>query len=154
MPVIKQLKAHKLLLDTHVWIWLLSDTHKLSSHFKRAADEAAEQERIYIAPISIWEIGMLSRKGRIELSTEPMDWIERLLDLPGVGLAPFSPRIAVESSHLPGDCHGDPADRILIATAHEENCTLVTHDAKILEYGKKKYLYAHDPVAKVCISNL
>ena len=58
---------------------------------------------------------------------------------------PITPRIAIQSTRLPENAHGDPADKILIATAHECNAVLVTHDQKILEYGKGRFIYVYDP---------
>jgi PIN domain nuclease of toxin-antitoxin system len=58
---------------------------------------------------------------------------------------PITPRIAIQSTRLPGAIHGDPADRILVATAHECNSVLVTCDEKLLAYGKDKFVNVHDP---------
>lgn len=57
----------------------------------------------------------------------------------------ISPKAAIQSSRLPGTIQGDPSDRIIIATAHEENAVLVTRDEKILEYGLDKFISVFDP---------
>lgn len=145
MPIVKKLAQHKLLLDTHVWIWLMNQDVQLSSKFLKEVDRSQKQESILISVISIWEIGMLVEKKRIELDMDCLDWVERALALTGVVLAPISPRIAIHSTRLSGVVHGDPEDRLLIATAEEENAVLVTHDEKLLEYGKGKFVLVYDP---------
>ena len=146
MPIYKQLKQHKLLLDTHVWFWLMNGDEKLGRPFKDAVKRNIETESILISAISIWELGMLVEKKRIELEMDCLDWVEQALDSRGINLAPITPRIAIQSTRLPENIHGDPADKILIATAHEYNAVLVTHDQKILEYGKGRFVNVHDPL--------
>lgn len=60
--------------------------------------------------------------------------------MPGVVLKPLIPEIAVESVQLPDSFHGDPADRMIVATARVHQLTLLTHDKKILDYAKKEYV--------------
>ena len=64
-----------------------------------------------------------------------MDWVSAALALPGVRLAPIEPAIAVASTRLPGDLHGDPADRLIVATARHLGAVLVTADKQLLAYG-------------------
>ena len=66
-----------------------------------------------------------------------MQWALQALETPGLFLENISPLIAVESSNLPGDFHGDPADRLIVATARSLNAHLITRDAKILYYAKQ-----------------
>lgn len=145
MPIVSKILQHKILLDTHIWIWLLQGNTSLSVSFREAVDRLSLQEAILISPISIWEVGMLVEKKRISLEMDCMDWVQKALAIPGFTLAPISPRIAIESCRLPGEVHGDPADRLLLATAHEENAVLVTCDEKLLHYGKKGFIALHDP---------
>jgi PIN domain nuclease of toxin-antitoxin system len=145
MPVYKNLRKHKLLLDTHVWIWLMLGDERLNLSFRRAVEQYKEEERILISAISVWELGMLVERERIQLEIDCLDWVEQALSSLNIALIPLTPRIAIGSSRLPEKPHGDPADRILIATAHELNAVLVTHDQKILEYGKSKFIAVYDP---------
>lgn len=145
MPIVKKLEQHKLLLDTHVWIWLMNEDLKFSSNFLKAVDRCQKQDNILISAISIWELGMLVEKKSIELDMDCLDWAEKSLALSGIMLVPISPRIAIQSTRLLGAVHGDPADRILIATAVEMNAVLVTHDQQLLDYGKGKFLSVYDP---------
>ncbi len=145
MPIIKQLKQHKILLDTHVWIWVMTGNSCLRDSFCKSFEMIAKMDGVLISPISIWEVGMLVEKKRIEIEMDVLAWVDQALDSVGIQLAPITPRIAIQSSRLPGTLHADPADRLLIATAHEENAVLVTCDEKILGYGQDKFISVHNP---------
>ncbi len=131
-----------LLLDTHVWIWLMEGAANLSRKHQKIVNEAAQNSYVGIAAISAWEVGMLAMKGRIRLEKPVLSWIKDALALPGIELLPLTPEIAVESTQLPNDFHGDPADRLIIATARLHQLTLLTHDGKIIDYAKKDYISA------------
>jgi PIN domain nuclease of toxin-antitoxin system len=129
-----------LLLDTHVWIWVNNGEKTLTSITQKAIDLAAQNEGVFISAMTLWEISTLAKKGRIMLNMPCLHWMKETLTLPGVALLPISPEIAVESNKLPGNFHGDPVDRILVASARIERFTLVTRDQKILDYGKKDFV--------------
>lgn len=78
---------------------------------------------------------MLESKGRLGLPGGCDAWIRQALAAPGVSLASLTPQIAIASSRLPGTFHGDPADRILVATARAMNAQIATRDRRILEYA-------------------
>lgn len=128
-----------LLLDTHVWIWLMNDGPQA---IQAAALSRIEDSRtpLYVAAISAWEAAMLEAKGRIRLPVDCLEWIHRALNAPRLSLLALTPGIAVASTRLPGDVHGDPADRILLATAREHNLVLVTRDERLLAYGTTGYV--------------
>ena len=128
--------ACPLLLDTHVWLWLMEgDVALQRSAALVPIEQAALDGRLRVSAISVWEVGMLEAKGRIVLPLDVMHWVECALALPGVCLLPLTPAIAVHSARLPGDFDGDPADRVLVASARQQNALLVTRDAAILAYG-------------------
>jgi len=79
---------------------------------------------------------MLESKGRIIFDQDCMDWVRAALSAPGIRLAPLEPAIAVASTRLPGSFHGDPADRIIVATARAYACPLVTADQAIAGYAQ------------------
>lgn len=87
--------------------------------------------------ISIWEIAMLVKKKRISLNTTCHIWVNRVLSLPGVFLVPLSPDVAIETCELPGNFHGDPADRMIVATAKVENLYVISRDQKLIDYCTK-----------------
>lgn len=127
-----------LLLDTHTWLWLVGGAEPLKRPVLSAVEGAARRGRIRVSAISVWEVAMLQAKGRIRLAKDCLAWVQEALSAPGTSLVPLTPEIAVESSRLPGEFHGDPADRILVATARLLDATLLTRDERILAYGKGK----------------
>ena len=135
--------ALPLLLDTHVWIWLMNgDREAFSNRCLKAIESAAYEGRLHVSPMTVWEIGMLVAKKRIRLGMDCLVWVQNALAVPGTHLCPLSPEIAVDSTRLPGNFHGDPADRLLVATARIMRLTLVTQDEKILRYGEKGFVKA------------
>lgn len=129
-----------LLLDTCAVIWL-SEGEKLADaaiELLKAADDAGQIT--YISPISAWEVGLLASRGRIQLLITPQRWFARLFESRGVRLAEMSPDVLVASSFLPGKPPGDPADRIIAATARDLGATLITRDRALLGYGKQGHL--------------
>lgn len=129
-----------LLLDTHVWIWLMEGIPLLGSKYRKIINEAVLQTQVNISAISLWEVSMLVMKSRIKLEKPISAWIEESLSLPGMALKPLTPHIAIEACQLPEGFHGDPADRLIVATARLHNLVLLTHDSKIIEYANKEYL--------------
>ncbi|HEY2545090.1 MAG TPA: type II toxin-antitoxin system VapC family toxin [Candidatus Acidoferrum sp.] len=120
----------KLLLDTHIWIWLLESPHRLGRHTaKELADPANE---LWLSAVSTWEVLTLHRKGRIQLPGDLADWLP--LALAGIRQrAPLTHEIVLASYQL--DLHQDPADRFLAATAQVLDLTLVTADQRLLGLG-------------------
>ncbi|MGR3175616.1 MAG: type II toxin-antitoxin system VapC family toxin [Candidatus Scalindua sp.] len=130
-----------ILLDTHVWLWLLNGEEKLiSSQCLSYIEDSVKYSNIRVSAISVWEVGMLESKGKIIFPIGCLEWVNKALNAPGISLVPITPEMAIESSRLPGKFHGDPADRIIVATARILGATLMSHDKQIIMYGKKKYL--------------
>lgn len=140
-------RAHEVfLLDTHVWIWLVNGDKRVNApKFLNQIQREVDISNVRVSVISVWEVGMLEQKGRIILPFSALEWAQRALRAPGVLLAALTPEIAIESTRLPGDFHGDPADRIVVSTAKSLGATLVTQDAHILRYSKKHSLKIISP---------
>jgi len=136
-----------LLLDTHVLVWLMLGDKKLGKKAHGSIQAAARQGRILVSAITPWEIGVLVNKKRIDLHREAMEWIRAALSFPGVNLAPLEPAIAIASTRLPFEMHGDPADRILAATARHLGATLVTADGALLGFAKQGHFIGMDAEA-------
>ena len=129
-----------IVLDTHVWIWWVSDNQGLRQAQRQAiADNVAN--RIGVSVISCWEVAKLVRGGRMQLTIGVSEWLDEALAYPGVELLGFTPQIAVEANNLPGDFHRDPADQILVATARVYQCPLVSSDGSILRYAHVTTVY-------------
>ena len=129
-------KTPKLVLDTHVWVWLMEGRADLHQSVREAIGRSARDGKVLVAAISIWEIAMLERKGRLMLSLPPLQWSRKALTAPGVALCPLTPEIAVEACRLPGELHKDPVDRMIVATARIEDAHVVTRDHAIIDYGE------------------
>lgn len=135
-------QTSELLLDTHVWYWLVTGDDRLSKETQLRIQEAAVKEQLRLAAISIWEIAMLTAKGKIVLKQPCMEWITSAIEMSSIRVAEPSISIWVESCYLPANDNADPADRLIIATARHLNATLVTADRKILAYGDKGHFKA------------
>ena len=134
------------LLDTHIWIWLVTNDPRIqASRFIKRIQEFEFQKGLRISVISIWEIGILHVKRRIDLPFSAHQWVQKALDAPGFLVVELTPEIALESTHLPGEFHGDPADRIILATARSFGATLVTADLRMLKYAQEHHLEAVSP---------
>jgi len=128
--------GQKLVLDTHIWVWLMEGMADLKPRLRRRIEKCASEGELLVSAISAWEVGMLEAKGRITFDQDCIDWVHDALAAPGIRLAPLEPAVAVASSRLPGDFHGDPADRIIVATARAYACPLVTADAAVVDYAQ------------------
>ena len=117
----------------------------LTEAFRKSFEYSLKNNAVIVSPISIWEVGMLVEKKRIEIEMDVLEWIERTLETPGLKLSIITPKIAIQSTRLPGTLHSGPADRLLIATAHEESAILGTCDKKILQYGQDRFITVYDP---------
>jgi len=124
------------LLDTHALVWLVVGDGQLRLAVRQRIETAAQAQQLWVSAITPWEIGMLVAKGRLVLDRDVMDWLQAALSLPGIRVAPLEPALAVASTRLPGELHGDPADRLIVATARHLGATLVTADAALLAYGQ------------------
>lgn len=122
-----------ILLDTHIWIWWVHGDERLDV---RLASRLSQEESLGlgVSVISCWEVAKLVEYRRLELPCPVPEWFEQALNYPGICLVELTPRIAFESTRLPGDFHRDPADQIIVATARAHNIPLATVDAKILAY--------------------
>ncbi len=126
-----------IVLDTHIWVWWVHGSDRLSQT-QLEAIESNEEGVIGVSAISLWEIAKLVENGRLELPVSLKKWFAQALNYPGVQIIELTPEIAVESTRLPGEFHRDPADQIIVATARVMKCKLVTSDEKILNYSHVK----------------
>ena len=124
----------KYLLDTHVWIWWNMRPQKLSVRVRGLIAAAARYDELLLSAISLWEFAKLLEKQRLAISCDPEEWFRVALDMPKLRLVQLSPSIAYRSTILPAPFHDDPADQMIVATAREENATVITADEKIQAY--------------------
>ena len=125
-------KSTAIVLDTHALIWWQAESSMLS---RRAATTITNAARILVSPISFWELSMLVVKRRIALDRPTIAWVNDFLTEDRVEVADLTPSIAVAAGLL-ADFHGDPADRLIAATAIKHGAVLVTKDNKIHKFAK------------------
>lgn len=130
--------SDRLLLDTHIVLWLDSGADRLHRSTRELIDECWRGGgAILVSAITAWEIALLVDLGRIELDLPAESWLARFLDRPGVEAVPLGHLAAIRAYQLHQFVHRDPADRLLIATAIEQRAALVTYDEHIVAFGKK-----------------
>jgi PIN domain nuclease of toxin-antitoxin system len=130
------------LLDTCAVIYLANGA-LMENGATDAIRCAALADGVFVSPVSAWEVGLLSRPGRattIRFLPDPKTWFARVLAAPAIREAPFTPEIAIDSAHLPPPLHGDPADRLLIATARHLGVPIVTRDRQITAYAASGHI--------------
>jgi PIN domain nuclease of toxin-antitoxin system len=125
-----------ILLDTHVIIWALLKPDELSSRVRAIIELAQKEQRLLMSSISLWEIAMLKSKKRINIYEPLKDFLQSIIDIDGIKFIDITAKIAAESVVLTDDFHGDPADRIITATAISESAILLTRDEKILSWAQ------------------
>jgi PIN domain nuclease of toxin-antitoxin system len=123
-----------LILDTHVLIWLDQGISRLGQSARRRIDDALAAEQLGVATISFWETAMLVAKGRLIMEPELDIWRNELLQT-GLIEIPLKGTIAIRAGQLEA-FHGDPADRMIVATAIENSATLMTADERILNWKR------------------
>lgn len=119
-----------IVLDTHVWFWLVTAPERLT---RAAVDAIDNADQLGVSAISCLEIAMLVEKGRIQLDRAPLDWLRAALSKPDAALLPIEPEVATLAATLA--MHGDPADRLIVATAMVRGAPLVTKDEAIRGLG-------------------
>lgn len=131
-----------IVLDTHVLVWWIGKPEKLSSKARNLIEKNIKSNEVLVSSISIWEIYLLVKKGKLKLTMDVDTWHERVEDLPFIQFIPVDNWIASKSVDLPELLHSDPADRIIIATALRFGAKLLTRDKRILDYSKIQTLKA------------
>jgi PIN domain nuclease of toxin-antitoxin system len=129
-----------ILLDTHIWAWLINGSAELNNRTIKLLDGAAREGKLFVPEIAIWELATLVAKKRLTLGMPIKNWVEEAMQKPGIEMAPLSWEISIESTMLPGVLHTDPADRIIIATARIKKLSLVTRDEKIQKYSQQGHV--------------
>lgn len=119
-----------ILLDTHVLVWLDEASSRLGATAINQIDSAFQSGEVTISAISFWEVSMLVRKGRIRLDMDLAIWRSDFLEQ-GLIEIPVTGEIGIRAAGFE-NFHGDPADRLIAATALQCSATLLTADERLL----------------------
>ena len=116
-------------LDTCSLVWLSLSPDRLSKN----ANKAIKNNSLIMSDISLWEIAMLTKSGRLIIDTSYSEYIELLLSSFGIQVNPITPEIAKMSVEFDDSVNHDPADRIIAATSLVEDAPLVTADKNLIK---------------------
>ncbi len=130
-----------IVLDTHIWVWWVSGSVTLPGAVQDEIDKSTESGTLHVSSISAWEVALLVKRGRLDLTMDVMDWIAKSEALPFLHFVPVDNNIAYRSTSLPGTLHNDPADRMIIATTLILGAKLITRDRNIRKYPHVETLW-------------
>lgn len=119
------------LLDTHVWVWWLTGAAALPVAERGALDDLAADGGLRLSAISLWEAQMLQARGRLRLPLPFAEWLRRATEPQVVTILPLDLGVVLALDTLPASFHGDPADRLIAATARAHALPMATHDRRI-----------------------
>ena len=125
-----------IVLDTYVWIWWVSSPSMLSNDARKAIQTASDAGQVYVSSISVWEVALLVKRGRLELTMDVDAWLRHCEALPELHFVPANNSITLRSVNLPDFPSADPADRIIVATALSLGAPLITEDERMQAYDE------------------
>jgi len=128
----------RILLDTHVWLWLLTTPDRISAETLEVLSNT--ENDLYLSVASAWEITIKYQLGKLPLPCPPWEFVPDRLERDGILPLPVSMRHVLLTGRLPR-LHRDPFDRLLVAQAKAEGMALYTADQQVADYG--------DPVVKL-----
>jgi PIN domain nuclease of toxin-antitoxin system len=129
------------LLDTHTWLWWVSEDRRLSRRARSAIARSQRDGDVWVSLISLWELAKKVGKKQLVLDRPLDQWLDEATTMTGLHLAELTRPILVESCQLPPPFDGDPADQIIVATARHENAVLVTRDRRMRSYAHVRSLW-------------
>jgi PIN domain nuclease of toxin-antitoxin system len=124
-----------IVLDTHALLWWLSDSSKLSLKARRSIQVATRRNAVTASAASVLEIATLVRRKRLILSMPLAEWLASAAELPELSISPITMQIAARAGSFGSEVHGDPVDRLIIATTQITQSQLVTADTVIRSLG-------------------
>jgi PIN domain nuclease of toxin-antitoxin system len=128
-------------LDTHAWIWWVTQDHRLSKNALSAIKYSIPREGIWISAISVWEVAKKVEKRQLILDRPLRQWLDSAISAEGLFIAELTGDILIESCELPPPFHGDPVDQMIAATVRHHNGRLITKDRKLVGYPHLKCVW-------------
>jgi len=132
--------ADRFLLDTHIWVRYINGSRLLRPASIAVIEAARLNSGVFVSVLSVWEIAMLVKKGKLALPLSVRAWTEQALRLDGVRLLPLTPESLIKAVEYSNELNADPSDRILLASAHTEELTFLTADKDILRFASKQQI--------------
>jgi len=130
MGRVEEVRLSEYLLDTHIWFWFMIGSSKLPKRLSGLVESS--KAACWLSPISIWELGLLKKKGGIELEGTCREWTDRAFRELPLKEATLTQKVALAEEAIKL-AHRDPADRFLAATALVYDLTLITVDTRLVE---------------------
>lgn len=130
---------NNIILDTHILLWLLLNPTKLSKEIIDIITEAQNNDKLFVSSITLWEISMLINKKRIYVFEPVISFLNSIGNIDGLTIMQINASIGADSGSLV-NFHGDPADRLIVATTRELAGSLITKDQKILEWVEQGFI--------------
>ncbi|SRR5579875_1031013 len=124
----------RVLLDTHTFLWWITDSYRLSSHAREIITKGDNE--LLVSAATGWEIAIKAQLGRIHLPDKPELFIAKQLNLNSMQALPIHMSHALHVYNLP-QYHNDPFDRMIIAQAQLENLPILTADRQMAKYEIK-----------------
>lgn len=121
-------------LDTHAWIWWVTDDRRLSKPAQSVIRKSATRDGLWISAISIWEVAKKVEKRQLVLDRPLRQWLDRATGMAGLCVAELTNAILIESCELPSPFHGDPADQMIVASVRHHGGRLITKDSHLHDY--------------------
>jgi PIN domain nuclease of toxin-antitoxin system len=120
-----------ILLDTHALVWWATGARELSAKARRAIQAEAGRRGVSASAISLFEIATAARRDRLRFSMPAEQWLADLVLLPELTIEPVNAAIAQLAGSFDDNMPGDPADRMIVATAMQLQARLVTADDRL-----------------------
>lgn len=114
------------------------ETERMSSAVIELLKDEAKAESLLVSDISFWEVANKAAKGKLSLSLDPVIWLEKAGEAPGVIYLEVERAALIQSTRLRGEPPSDPVDRILLATAQLNGASLVTCDVQMIDYARRE----------------
>jgi len=127
------------LLDTHIWVWYLDGAgERMAASGVELVRQCLRGEGALVSDMSVWEVGTKVARGKLTLKPNVSSWLERASRRPGFSFLSLDREILLLSTQLPGAIHGDPVDRILVASSALAGFPIVTADHMIVDYARSE----------------
>ena len=121
----------KYLLDTHIFLWWITDNTKLHRNMRDLISDKSNE--LYLSSASLWEMIIKSKLNKIDLPDDPKVYLKEQVEINSINILNITMEHSLETFDLP-DIHKDPFDRMLIAQARVEKLTILTTDSFIKRY--------------------